>query len=41
MLRAPKIAKKIIMVSPHWYNSFDIFVVALQKVSNDFSAELA
>ena len=31
MLRAPKILKKFIMVSPLWQNSFDILVVALQK----------
>ena len=31
MLRVPKILKKFIMVSHLWYNSFDIFVVALQK----------
>ena len=31
MLRVPKIRKKFIMVSPLRQNSFDIFVVALQK----------
>ena len=31
MLRVPKLLKKFIMVSCLWYDSFDIFVVALQK----------
>ena len=31
MLRLQKILKNFIMVSPLWKNSFDIFVVALQK----------
>ena len=32
MLGVPKMLKKFIMVSPLWYNLFDIFVVALHKV---------
>ena len=47
-VRVPKILKKFIMVSPFQLNSFDIFVVALQKhfvyvkslKNNDFSTEL-
>ena len=31
MLRVSKIAKKFIIVSPLWWNSSDIFAVALQK----------
>ena len=31
MLRVPEFLKKFIMVSPLWWNSFDIFVVALLK----------
>ena len=33
MPRVGKILKKFIMVNPLWQNSFDIFVVALQKRS--------
>ena len=47
MLRVPKILKKFI-ISPLWWSSIDIFVVALQKPfvlwlepeSIDFSTEL-